>query len=133
MKKLIPLVLVVAFLFAVPHVVASNSINPLNCEPSVTNQYPANATAGERIVIVTTVTSGCVGPDVVVSRVIVNILPQNSSEILSTDAAIPSAVNFVTAPTRAGPWSLVVQVFWSGYPASGNFEEYQTTIVIKIK
>jgi len=82
-------------------------------------------------VIVTTVTSACVGPDVIISQVIVDILPPNSSQVLSTAPASP-AVNIVTAPAKTGPWSLIVQVFWNGYPASGNFELFQSTIVIKI-
>jgi len=104
---------------------------PLNCQPSVQNQYPANATFGQEVVITTTVTSGCVGPDVAISQVIVNILPPESSEILSTAPASP-AFNMVTAPTTAGLWSLVVQVFWNGNPTSGNFEEFQTNITITI-
>ena len=106
---------------------------PSNCQPSVQNQYPVNATVGQEIVIITTVSSGCVGPDVVISQVIVNILPPESSEILSTAPASPvAAVNMITAPTAAGPWSLVVQVFWNGNPTSGNFELFQTTITILI-
>jgi len=104
---------------------------PSKCQPSVQNQYPATATARHKIVIITTVTSACVGPDVSISQVIVNILPVNSSEILSTAPASP-AINAVTAPTKAGPWTLVVQVFWNGTPGSGNLEMYQTTITIKI-
>jgi hypothetical protein len=110
----------------------SYASTPLNCQPGVQNQYPETATPGQEIAIVTTVTSSCVGPDVVVTQVVVNILPLNSAEILSTALASP-AVNTVTAPAKAGPWSLVVQVFWNGYPTSGNFETFQTTITIKIK
>jgi len=102
-----------------------------NCQPSVQNQYPVNATVGQEVVIITTVASGCVGPDVTISQVIVNILPPESSEILSTAPASP-AVNMITAPTTIGPWSLVVQVFWNGNPTSGNFELFQTTITILI-
>jgi len=110
---------------------ASSASTALNCQPVVQNEYPVNATARQEIVIVTTVTSACVGPDVIISQVIVNILPPNSSQILSTAPASP-AVNMVTTPAKTGPWSLIVQVFWNGYPASGNFEIFQTTIIIKI-
>jgi len=104
---------------------------PTSCQPGVQNEYPANATAGQKIVIVTTVTNGCVGPDVTISQVIVNILLPNSSEILSTAIASP-AINTVTARGTSGPWNLIVQIFWNGYPASGNYEMFETTITIKI-
>lgn len=110
---------------------SSTTSTPLNCQPGVQNQYPVNATAGQKIVIITTVTSACVGPDIGISQVIVNILPPNSSEILSTAPASP-AINTVTAPAKPGPWSLIVQVFWNDYPSAGNFELFQTTITIKI-
>jgi hypothetical protein len=104
---------------------------PSGCQPGVQNQYPKNATPGEKIVIITTVTSACVGPDVYISQVIVNILPPNSSEVLSTAPASP-AINTVTAPVKAGSWTLIVQVLWNGYPTAGNFEIFQTTITINI-
>jgi hypothetical protein len=105
--------------------------NSSNCEPDVQSEYPDNASAGQRIVIITTVVSGCVGAGVAVSQVIVNILPPESSEILSTAPASP-AINTVTAPATGGRWSLIVQVIWNGNPASGNFEIFETTITIKI-
>ena len=108
-----------------------SSPTPSNCQPGVQNQYPVNATAGEEVVITTTVTSGCFGPDISITQVIVNILPQNSSEILSTAPASP-AMNTVTAPGEAGPWPLVVQVFWNGNPTAGNFEIFETAITINI-
>jgi hypothetical protein len=104
---------------------------PLNCQPGVQNSFPPNATVGHKIVITTTVTGTCVGPAATISQVIVNILRPDSSQILSTAPASP-AINTITAPGTAGPWSLIVQVFWNGYPASGNFEMFQTTITIKI-
>jgi hypothetical protein len=101
------------------------------CQPGVQNEYPDNASEGQKIVIITTVTSACVGAGITISQVIVNILPPSSSEILSTAPASP-AINTVTTPARIGPWNLIVQVVWNGYPASGNFEIFQTTITIKI-
>jgi len=101
---------------------------PLNCQPGVQNQYPENATAGQTIVITTTVTSACVTD---YTEVIVNILPPNSSEILSTAPASP-AINTVTAPATGGPWILIVQVLWNNYPTGGTIAIFQTTITIKI-
>jgi hypothetical protein len=101
---------------------------PLNCQPGVQNQYPENATAGQKIVIITTVTSACVFG---YNEVIVNILLPNTSVILSTAAASP-AINMVTAPATGGPWSLIVQVLWIDYPAGGTIAIFQTTITIKI-
>jgi len=74
------------------------------------------------------VTSACVP---VYNQVIVNILPPNSSEILSTAPASP-AINTVTAPAKDGTWSLIVQVLWNDPPTGGTFEIFQTTIAIKI-
>ncbi|HXZ91019.1 MAG TPA: hypothetical protein VEG61_08145 [Candidatus Dormibacteraeota bacterium] len=101
---------------------------PLNCQPGVQNQYPENATAGQTIVITTTVASACVTD---YTEVIVNILPPNSSEILSTAPASP-AINTVTAPATGGPWSLIVQVLWNNYPTGGTIAIFQTTITINI-
>ena len=112
------------------HVTGDGS-NPSNCQPGVQNEYPANATVGEKIMILTTVTNPCIGPDVSVSQVIVNILRPGSSEILSTAPASP-ATNVVTAPRTIGPWALIVQVLWNGSPASGILETFQTTITINI-
>jgi len=109
----------------------SYASKPSNCQPGVQNEYPVNATVGEKVVIITTVTSACIGPDVSVAQVIVNILRPGSSEILSTAPATP-ATNEVTAPRTIGPWTLIVQVFWNGNPASGNLETFQTTITITI-
>jgi len=100
----------------------------LSCLPGVQNAYPNNASVGESIVITTTVTSACVP---VYNQVIVNILPPNSSEILSTAPASP-AINTVTAPAKDGTWSLIVQVLWNDPPTGGTFEIFQTTIAIKI-
>jgi hypothetical protein len=102
---------------------------PLSCQPSVQNQFPQNASAGQTIVIVTTVTSACV---TAYDQVIVNILPPNSSELLSTAPANPAATNTVAAPATAGPLTLIVQVMWNNYPTGGTFEIYQTTITVKI-
>ena len=102
---------------------------PLSCQPSVQNQFPQNASAGQKIVIVTTVTSACVTD---YDQVIVNILPPNSSKLLSTAPANPAATNVVTAPAAAGPLTLIVQVMWNNYPTGGTFEIYQTTITVKI-
>jgi hypothetical protein len=102
---------------------------PFSCQPSVQNQFPQSASAGQKIVIVTTVTSACVSD---YDQVIVNILPPNSSELLSTAPASPAATNIVTAPATAGPWSLIVQVMWINYPLAGTFEIYQTTITVKV-
>ena len=101
---------------------------PLNCQPGVQNQYPVNATARQKIVIITTVSSACVYN---YDQVIVNILLPNTSDLLSTGPASP-ATNTVTAPAYGGPWSLVVQVFWNDYPTGGTIEVFQTTITIKI-
>jgi hypothetical protein len=111
-------------------VAATNSQGsaPSNCQPGVQISYPKNASVGESVVITTTVTSACVP---LYDQVIVNILPPNSSEILSTTPASP-AVNTVTAPEADGPWHLVVQVLWNDPPTSGTFEIFQTTITIKI-
>jgi len=103
---------------------------PLGCQPGVQNEYPANANAGQKILITTTVTSPCAS-DYYVTQIIVNILLPNSSLILSTAPASP-AINTVTAPTTGGPWHLVVQVLWNGPPSSGTFETFQTTITIEI-
>ena len=103
---------------------------PLNCEPGVQNQYPENALAGQSIEIITTVTSACVSSDYY-TEVIVNILPPNSSVILSTAPASP-AINTVTAPATGGPWSLIVQVLWNNYPTGGTVAIFQTTITIQI-
>jgi len=102
---------------------------PLGCQPSVQNQFPQNASAGQKIVIVTTVTSACITD---YDQVIVNILPPNSSQLLSTGPANPAATNVVTAPATAGPLTLIVQVMWNDYPTGGIFEIYQTTITVKI-
>jgi hypothetical protein len=102
---------------------------PLSCQPSVQNQFPQNASAGQKIVIVTTVTSACVTD---YDQVIVNILLPNTSDLLSTAPASPAATNTVTAPATAGPWTLFVQVMWVNYPTGGTFEIYQTTITVKI-
>ena len=107
------------------------SSKPSECQPGVQIKYPANATVEEKIVILTTVTSACIGPDVSVSQVIVNILRPGSSEILSTAPASP-ATNEVTAPKTIGPWTLIVQVLWNGTPTSGILETFQTTITINI-
>ena len=77
---------------------------PLSCQPGVQNEYPENANAGQKIVIITTVTTACVSDDVY-NEVIVNILPPNSSIILSTAPASP-ATNTVTAPATAGTGTL---------------------------
>ena len=103
---------------------------PLNCEPGVQNQYPENALAGQSIEIITTITSACVSSDYY-TEVIVNILPPNSSVILSTAPASP-AINTVTAPATGGPWSLIVQVLWNNYPTGGTVAIFQTTIAIQI-
>jgi hypothetical protein len=118
----------------------SYASTPLNldwqpCQPGVQNEYPENATAGQRFMINTTVTGDCVGSGAVITQVIVNILLPNSSVMLSTAPASPSypsrAINWVTAPATPGPWRLIVQVFWNGYPSAGNCEEFQTAITIK--
>jgi hypothetical protein len=106
---------------------------PLNSQPGVQNQYPENATPGEKIVIITTVTSSFCAFACVTdyNEVIVNILLPNSSVILSTASASP-AINAVTAPATGGPWSLIVQVLWIDYPTGGTMATFQTTITIKI-
>ena len=106
---------------------------PLNGQPGVQNQYPENATAGRKIVITTTVTSGPCAVECVTdyTEVIVNILLPNTSVILSTAPASP-AVNTVTAPATGGPWSLTVQVLWINYPTDGTLATFQTTITIQI-
>lgn len=106
---------------------------PLNYQPGVQNQYPVNATTGQKIVIITTVTSSpcafaCVTD---YNEVIVNVLLPNSSVTLSTAPASP-AINTVTAPATGGPWSLIVQVLWIDYPTGGTMAIFQTTITIKI-
>jgi hypothetical protein len=101
---------------------------PLNCQPSIQNQYPESAAAGEKIVIITTVTNTCITN---YNRVVVNILLPNTSLILSTAPASP-AKNTVTAPSTGGPWSLIVQVLWVVYPSGGTLAISQTTITIKI-
>jgi len=127
------LFLAFALLVSAIHVTGAESYasNLSNCQPGVQNKYPVNATVGEKIVIVTTVTGACIGPDVSVSQVIVNILRPGSSEILSTAPASP-ATNEVTAPRAIGPWALIVQVLWNGSPTSGVLETFQTTITIII-
>ncbi|HUK27488.1 MAG TPA: hypothetical protein VLV31_03615 [Candidatus Acidoferrales bacterium] len=104
------------------------SSGPSNCTPGVQNQYPSNATARAKIVIVTTVSSACVYN---YNQIAVNILLPNTSDILSMALASP-ATNTVTAPPYGGPWTLVVQIFWNDYPTGGIIEVYQTTITIKI-
>lgn len=106
---------------------------PLYSQPGVYIGYPENATAGQKIVIITNVTSSfcallCVTD---YNRVIVNILLPNSSAILSTAPASP-AINTVTAPATGGPWNLTVQVLWIDYPTGGTKAMFQTTITIKI-
>jgi hypothetical protein len=102
---------------------------PLNCQPGVRNEYPENANAGQKIVIITTVTSACVTFDY--NQVIVNILLPNTSRILSTAPASP-AINTIIAPATGGPWSLIVQVLWINYPTAGTLATFQTTITINI-
>ena len=109
----------------------------LTIQPGVQNQYRANAGAGQKIVITTTVAScfcstfACVTD---YNGVIVNILLPNSSVILSTAPANSGneAINTVTAPRTAGLWSLIVQVLWTDYPTGGTVATYQTTITINI-
>jgi len=111
----------------------SYASTPLNSQPGVQNQYPENATAGQKIVITTTVTSSFCAFACVTdyTEVIVNILLPNSSVILSTAPASP-AINTVTAPATGGPWSLIVQVLWIDTPTGGTMAIFQTTITIKI-
>lgn len=106
---------------------------PLSCQPGVQNEYPANAPAGHRIDINTTVTSACIADWATqyIAQIIVNILRPNSSVILSTAPASP-AINTVTAPAAGGPWSLIVQVLWIATPSGGTLEIFQTTITINI-
>jgi hypothetical protein len=106
----------------------SYASTPLNCQPGVQNQYPETANSGQKIVIITTVTSACVTE---YNEVIVNILLPNTSRILSTAPASP-AINTVTAPATGGPWSLIVQVLWIYYYSGGTMAIFQTTITIKI-
>ena len=106
----------------------SYASTPLNCQPSVQNQYPENANAGQKIVITTTVTNTCISD---YNQVIVKILLPNTSVTLSTSAASP-ATNMVTAPATGGPWRLIVQVLWINYPADGTIAILQTTITIQI-
>ena len=111
----------------------SYASTPLNSQPAVQNQYPQNAPAGQKIVIITTVTNSSCALACVTDydEVIVNILLPNSSDILSTAPASP-AVNTVTAPATGGPWSLIVQVLWIDPPTGGTIAMFQTTIMIKI-
>jgi len=107
--------------------------NPLNYPPGIQNQYPANATAGQKITIITTVTSSACAVECVTdyNEVIVNILLPKTSVALSTAPASP-AVNTVTAPATGGPWTLIVQVLWINYPTGGTIATFQTTMTIKI-
>ena len=102
--------------------------SPLNCEPSMQNEYPKNATIGQWIVITTTVTNVCVA---YYNQVIVNILLPYTSRILSTGPDSP-AVNKVRAPDTIGPWSLVVQVLLNYYPTDGTIGSFENTIIINI-
>ena len=106
---------------------------PLNSQPAVQNQYPENAAAGQKIVIITTVTNSSCALACVTDydEVIVNIMVPNSSDILSTAPANP-ATNTVTAPETGGPWNLIVQVLWIDPPTGGTMAIYQTKITIKI-
>lgn len=106
---------------------------PLNYQPGVQNQYPENATAGQKITIITTVTSSSCAVECVTdyNEVIVNILLPKTSVTLSTAPASP-AVNTVTAPATGGPWRLIVQVLWINYPTGGTIATFQTTMTIKI-
>ena len=128
--SVILLLFVLIPLTATIQVTQSYASMPLNCQPGVQNEYPKNANVGQNIVIITSVTSACVSDDVY-NEVIVNILPPNSSLILSTAPASP-ATNTVKAPAMAGPWSLIVQVLWNDPPTGGTFEIFQTTITINI-
>jgi hypothetical protein len=94
------------------------------------NEYPMNATAGQEIVIITTITNVCIADDNY-NQVVVNILLPNTSRILSTAPASP-AINKVTAPDIGGSWSLVVQALFIYYPTGGTIDLFQNVITINI-
>lgn len=100
----------------------------LNCQPSMKNQYPKNATVGQMIIITTIITRVCI---VNYNEVIINILLPDTSIILSTSPANP-AVNKIRAPNNAGPLVLVVQALFIYYPSDGITALFQNVITIEI-
>jgi len=125
----------IAIVLAVTVILSTTSVavKAQTVQPGVQNQYPENAAAGQKIVIITTVTSSACALLCVTdyNGVIVNILLPNSSDILSTSPASP-AINTVTAPATGGPWSLIVQVLWIDPPTGGTMAIFQTAVTIKI-